>query len=262
MNLEIIKDVSEKNPEFPSLLFVHGICHGAWCWKENFLPYFSAKGFPSYALSLRGHGKSEGYESLHSFSLDDYMEDVLELMLTLKEKPVLIGHSMGGAVVQKILSLHPAKVKAVVLLASVPPNGMFKDLVRLIFTNFTEAKQLFLFNRRRNVRSPINLFLSPNLRKDKKEKYGMLLQPESVKAGKNCSKPIITKPINTKVPIMVIGSRKDWIFSEKTAAGIAKFYQSKLVVFDNVSHDMMLDPNWELVADQILIFLREIVHKR
>lgn len=85
MKLEVLEYLSEINQGESPLLFLHGAYHGAWCWKENFLPYFSSKGFTYYALSLRGHGESEGREKLHSFSLKDYMEDVLETLLILKK---------------------------------------------------------------------------------------------------------------------------------------------------------------------------------
>ena len=60
MNLELIKSepVSAAHPT--PILFVHGMWHGAWCWAEHFLPYFAQHGYDSYALSLRGHGASEG----------------------------------------------------------------------------------------------------------------------------------------------------------------------------------------------------------
>lgn len=38
-----------------SIIFVHGICHGAWCF-ENFMDFFSENGYESFALNLRGHG--------------------------------------------------------------------------------------------------------------------------------------------------------------------------------------------------------------
>ena len=56
------------------ILFVHGICHGAWCWQPNFAPYFTDLGYDGHALSLRGHGGSAGIVShprdsgdLHSY---------------------------------------------------------------------------------------------------------------------------------------------------------------------------------------------------
>jgi pimeloyl-ACP methyl ester carboxylesterase len=119
VKLEVLKKIPEAKSNKAPLLFVHGGLHGAWCWQDKFLPYFSSNGFPSYALSLRGHGNSDGGDRLDSFSFSDYLEDILKVILSLKEKPILIGHSMGGAITQKVLHFHPAQIKAVVLMASI-----------------------------------------------------------------------------------------------------------------------------------------------
>ncbi|MBC7517162.1 MAG: alpha/beta hydrolase [Alkalinema sp. FL-bin-369] len=47
--------MTQRSPIF----FVHGAWHAAWC-RENFLPYFANHGYAAYAVSLRGHGTSEG----------------------------------------------------------------------------------------------------------------------------------------------------------------------------------------------------------
>ncbi|PEU20726.1 alpha/beta hydrolase [Bacillus wiedmannii] len=259
MNLEILEYAPEEKSKFPPILFIHGAFHGAWCWKENFLPYFSSKGFLSYALSLRGHGESEGLEALHSFSLQDYVEDVMEVMVLLKNKPILVGHSMGGAIVQKILQLHPDKIEGVILMASVPHNGMFKDSLKLSFTNFRESINLFLFSQGKRKKCPVNVFFSKDLPNEKKDEYVRLLQPESKKASGDLNRKIISKSISTKVPVLVLGSKKEWFFSEKTTLSIGEHYKTKPVFFPNMSHDMMLDPNWKTVADQIIKFLDESV---
>lgn len=256
MKLEVLEYLPEMNSKAIPLLFIHGANHGAWCWKENFLPYFSSKGFPSYALSLRGHSGSEGREKLHSFSLKDYMDDVLETMLILKNKPVLIGHSMGGAIVQKILLLHPDKIKAAVLMAPVPPNGMLKDEFRLKLTKF--IIQIFKWE---NVNFYEYMFFSKELPVKKRKMYLRLLQPESNKARNDLVKVIITKPISTIVPLLVLGSRRDNIFSKRTIFYIGKTYKTKPAMFSNICHDMMLDPNWKIVADHILTFLYRTISK-
>lgn len=258
MKLEILEYLPQRrNTKETPLLFVHGANHGAWCWKENFLPYFSSKGFPSYALSLRGHGESEGRERLHLFSLKDYMDDVIKTMLLFKKnKPVLIGHSMGGAIVQKILHLHPDKIRALVLIASVPPNGMLKDQLRLYFTNILDFTQMFLSNDgRRKAKFAAKVFFSKELPVRKRDEFIRFLQPESRKAKKDLLKKIVPKPINLSVPVLVLGSKRDLTLSERTTIYIGKSYKTEPVIFPNISHDMMLDPNWQLVADQILAFL-------
>jgi pimeloyl-ACP methyl ester carboxylesterase len=56
--LEVI-DKGSSTVELPvPLLFVHGGCHAAWCWDEQFLDFFAEKGFRPLAVSWRGHGLS------------------------------------------------------------------------------------------------------------------------------------------------------------------------------------------------------------
>ncbi len=261
MELEILKYLPEKEQEGRPILFVHGAHHGAWCWKEHFLPYFSSKGFSALALSLRGHGGSKGYENLHSFSLDDYVEDVLEVMSSIEGKLILVGHSMGGAVVQRILHYHPEKVEIAVLMASVSHKGMVKDMLRVAVTNLRVVLQMIKFNKGEDVIFPPKVFFSKKLPEEERNRYLNLLQPESDKARNNMFKPIVPLPVSTKIPVLVIGSKKDWYFPDKTARGIARAYGTEAVIFPDISHDMMLDPGWKAVADRMLEFFTDI-HKQ
>src|SRR5437763_4585034 len=272
---EILEYVPTESSNFPPLLFVHGAWHGAWCWEEHFLPYFFSKGFSCYALSLRGHGGSEGIEKLHSFSLNDYMDDVLEVMRHLKEKPVLIGHSMGGAVVQKVVYAHPDTIKMAILLASVPPQGLLKDLLRIYLTSFRERFETLLFNRRRtSVYGLSQLLFSDNLTKEEINESAKLLQPESRRAIGDLLRRVVPVPTDSlwadltggrpqetnrppQVPMLVLGSKKDAFFPEKTVRSTGKAYQTQPIIFFDLCHDMMLDHQWKSVADSIHTFLRE-----
>ncbi len=133
MKLEIIsREPKERRFETP-LLFVHGTGHAAWCWDENFLPYFAEKGFSSHAVSLRGHGASEGGEKLKWTSVSDYVADVFQIASRLSKKPVVIGHSLGGLVVAKYLEKHEAP--AGILVAPSPSERMFWSGSRLQLQN-------------------------------------------------------------------------------------------------------------------------------
>ena len=107
------------------LVFVHGAFAGAWCWEEYFVPYFTALGWPTVTFSLRGHGASEGAGLLDMASLSDYADDLRRVLATLDQPAVLVGHSMGGMVVQKVMEDHEAA--AMVLLASVGPWGLLES---------------------------------------------------------------------------------------------------------------------------------------
>lgn len=93
------------------------------------MDYFSIKGYDCYAMSLRGHYNSEGREELDSFSLDDYVQDVLQVLAPFQGDAIVPGHSMGGGIVQKLIGENPGHVKAAVLLASIPPCGQDEQVV-------------------------------------------------------------------------------------------------------------------------------------
>ena len=128
MHLEVIKktppEITHPNP----ILFIHGMWHAAWCWAEYFLPYFSQHGYAAYAISIRGHGSSEGKKKLRWSSLDDYISDVSHVINQMEEPPIPVGHSMGGMIIQKYLEKN--KTPAAVLLASTPPKGVLATTAR------------------------------------------------------------------------------------------------------------------------------------
>ena len=122
MRLETIKEEPANDARSTPVLFVHGMSHAAWCWVEHFLPYFAQHGYVSHALSLRGHGSSEGRKRLRWTPLAEYVSDVAQVVDQMERSPVLVGHSMGGMIVQKYLELNG--VPAAVLLASAPPQDV------------------------------------------------------------------------------------------------------------------------------------------
>ena len=95
----------------------------------DFLPWFAARGYPAHALSLRGHGSSGGGDTLYITSLADYQADVEQVAAQLPEPPVLIGHSMGAAIVE--LMMAKGTVRAAALLAPIPPTGLLPVATRL-----------------------------------------------------------------------------------------------------------------------------------
>src|SRR5262249_49069180 len=106
------------------LLFVHGGWHAAWCWDEHFLDFFAENGFRAAAVSLRVHGGSTTTQRLRPCSIADYVADVKSAAAQLDVQPVIVGHSMGGFVVQKFLETTHSP--AGVLVASLPPQGALR----------------------------------------------------------------------------------------------------------------------------------------
>ncbi len=114
------------------LLFVHGGWHGAWCWDDHFLDFFADRGYRAVAMSLRGHGTSPTAKPLQKVSIADYIDDVHSVADDLGgglRHPVLIGHSLGGYVIQRYLEDRAAP--AAVLVGSLPPQGVLGAALRV-----------------------------------------------------------------------------------------------------------------------------------
>jgi pimeloyl-ACP methyl ester carboxylesterase len=129
MQLEIISKFPTGNANPTPLLFIHGTLHGAWCWEAHFLDYFAQHGYAAHAVSLRGHARSEGPAHLRWTRIADYVEDLASAVRQLPGSPILIGHSMGGFIIQKYLETHSAP--GAVLLSSAPPGGMLPAAIRI-----------------------------------------------------------------------------------------------------------------------------------
>ena len=184
MDLELIKREPVTVARPTPLLFVHGMWHAAWCWEEHFLPYFAQHGYESYALSLRGHGASEGRENLRWTTLADYVSDVAQVVNQMEKPPVLVGLSMGGMIVQKYLESH--QTPAAVLMASLPPKGILRAALRVASNQplaFLKANlTLSLLPIIRTPSMAQEVFFSANMSVEKLMRYFSLMQDESYRA--------------------------------------------------------------------------------
>src|SRR5512138_1157577 len=101
MKLEMLSKYPSNGEFATPLLFIHGMLHGAWCWDVHFLDFFAQNGFAAHAINLRGHGNSEGQAKLRWTRIADYVDDLVNAVQQLPRPPILIGHSMGGFIIQK-----------------------------------------------------------------------------------------------------------------------------------------------------------------
>ena len=255
MQLEVIQHDSKGIPKAVPLLFVHGAWHGAWCWDEHFLGYFAEQGYQSIALSLRGHGSSDG--GWRWAGASGYVDDVAQVAQQFDHPPILIGHSMGGYVVQKYLEKYPAS--GAVLMASIPTSGSLLFILKLTLKRpLAMLRYLLTLNGHfwytpQQVR---DAFFSETIPDDVLQRYFNNLQGESIRIafetmGLNLPKP---KRIPKDIPMLVVSATRDAVFTVKEQEKTAKAYGTEAQFFD-MAHDMMLEPNWKEVADAILTWI-------
>jgi len=257
MQLEILSSHPGAGAKRHPLLFVHGMWHGAWCYAEHFMPFFTERGYRSYALSLRGHGGSERPGDWPSPPLKDYVADLAEAAARLDEKPILVGHSMGGLVVQKYLEAHTAA--AAVLLASLPPAGILGASLRTfrlaplrVLRSVLTADLSPLIGDRRLSR---RLFFSAELPEETLNSYCSRLSTESFRAYLDLLFPKVRRAGAPACPVLVLGAAEDAFISRAQVDATARHYGADKIMLPNVAHDIMLDPRWEQGAAAIAAWL-------
>ncbi len=240
------------------LLFVHGGHVGAWCWAEHFLGWFAERGFPSCAISLRGHGASAGRERLNLFGLGDYARDVAAAAAALERPPLLIGHSMGALVVQKVL--EEASAPAAVLACPVPSYGLLPATFSLALTRpglLADIQAAHAGGDASLETLAAALFAGP-IDAARLAGYRARMQRESRRAILDMAGLGLPQRWRMNLPeTLVLGAEKDALIAPSSAEASARLLGADYRLLPGLGHAVMLETQWQAAAQAILLWLEE-----
>lgn len=103
----------------PPMVFLHGIGGAARAWRDQI--EFFGENFRAIAWDMPGYGSSVPLANVSIATIANALQEFLRQ--TCASAPVLVGHSIGGMVVQQWLTRHPAAARAVVLAQTSPAFG-------------------------------------------------------------------------------------------------------------------------------------------
>jgi len=250
--IEHIVRKPEKRTRQTPLFFQHGAWHGAWCW-SRFLDYFTSLGYEAHAISLPGHGASSMHKGhINRYSFRTYVDCMTAEIARVSPTPVVIGHSMGGAIIQKYLETH--RPPGAVLLASIPASGIAGMLVRWF---------------RRHPRSMLQAVLTlrfyalvetPELARQALLGAGTTvdmasfhrhLGDESFLAGIPQILPTTLQSRKVRTPVLVLAGDEDSLFTVAEERRTARALHAEFDLFPGQAHNLMMEPAWQQVADRI-----------
>jgi len=107
------------DPGMPPLVFLHGIGGAARAWRGQ-LDFFKDR-FRTIAWDMPGYGGSAPLPTVSIAALAGALRDFLQQVGSTK--PILVGHSIGGMIVQQLLAKHPRIASAIVLAQTSPAFG-------------------------------------------------------------------------------------------------------------------------------------------
>ncbi|HAG92895.1 MAG TPA: alpha/beta hydrolase [Gammaproteobacteria bacterium] len=162
--LNVIEEEGPRSAEFSrignsqTIVFIHGMYLTPAVWND-WQNYFEAQGYETHAPAWPLHEFSvEEQNQLHpnatlgELSLKDVLNQYRAFINTLDEKPIAIGHSMGGLVAQMLL--EEGLLSGAIAIHSAPPYGVLSAEPEFLKANWPMLNPLI------SVDEPIQLTLS------------------------------------------------------------------------------------------------------
>ncbi len=243
---EVVHAAPEVGEGKPPVLFVPGFGHGAWAFAEHWLEHTAARGFPAYAMSLRGQGRSGAAPP--KTGLRAYVHDVVQVAASLPRQAVLVGHGAAGLVVARALARYPARAGVLVS----PVLGGWRMAANVAFRNpGTTLPALFgaalrprrgqLFSR--ELPSSVARGYTARLGRASRRAQWQLLVAGTPEL-----------PVG-EPPVLIVGSPDDKLIPQAVLNRAAGWYGGAPLLFPGMGHDLMLDARWTEPIDAILDWL-------
>lgn len=254
VGLELISLAPPDRRRTPPLLFIHGGFHGAWCWADHFMPWFAGRGFDCHATSLRDHGTSRRTGQHDAWRLADYVEDVRWAVEQLEARPILVGHSLGGTIAQKVAAADA--FPGMILLAPSPIGGSNRAALRMLVQH-PLAMWRALSRRDMALALPafLSFFLSPDLPEAERARIVERLDGlTALGAAADAFYRDPPRPVPTTMPVLVVSGERDWSIPRYKNVRLARDYGGAHLTVPT-AHDVMGDTQWEVAATQILTWI-------
>lgn len=110
-------------PDMPAMLLLHGFTDNGLCWMD-FAREFEGD-YNVIMYDYRGHGFSEAPET--GYTIDDYTADAVGFIGAMRlDKPIIVGHSLGGSIAATLALRRPDIPAGIVL---IDPPGVTGPLL-------------------------------------------------------------------------------------------------------------------------------------
>ena len=232
----------------PPILFIHGILGGAWYF-ENYQRFFAARGYPSYAVSLRGRPGTREVRDLGRISVEEFVVDALDVVRALG-RPIIVGHSMGGLVAQRLAEEGVTDIA--VLLSSASPSGIPLATPRLVAK---QLKHLGTLIRARplvpNDADADDLIFS-HIPPAERPALRARLLPDSGLAARQLSLGAVrVDERRVSCAMLVGGGLEDRFVAPRVARALANKYGAPCWQYPRHGHFLPMEPGWDAIADDI-----------
>ena len=226
-------------------MLLHGYFADATVFTD-WLPFLAARGFAPTALNLRGRAGSRPGTAIGGVSIDDYVEDAA-LVARALGRPLVVGHSMGGLLAQRLAELD--LVDAAALIAPAPPRGITVMSWQLAIRQLKYLPAIVASRAVQPSREDIRALVMNRVPPSDQDDLIDLLVPDSGRAGRQMSiTGVAVDKSRVRCPLLVVAAGDDQFIPAKTVARIARRYGVPVQVMSGHGHMLVLEPGWQELA--------------
>ncbi len=240
-----------KMPKFDTpIVMQHGMWHGAWTW-SRWQKILALQGWESTAHSLPGHGLSPSQRPVPLCTLDYYLSFLKREMDRYARTPILMGHSMGGALTQWYLKYVNDNLPAAVLVGPWGARSNFDyiehfqfdwvGMVLLPMIQWSAAGWV------RNPKAAARALISPEADITPEDLHAQL-NNESILVVMQHQPPFWSPPVNVRAPMLLVAGEKDAVCPEPHMRASAEFYHADYYLVPRSGHNIMMDVDYEKTA--------------
>lgn len=264
-----------KTSEKPNVLFITGafVSHSGW---DQWVDYFEKLGYNAVAPAwpekdaaptvLRARQPHD--EGLANLTLTEVIDHYADIAASFDEKPIIIGHSLGGLITQVLVSRGLAK--AAVAIHSVPPQGVipyeftFLKSTWKVLGLFSSMSKTYLMS----FKDFQYAFVNGMPLKQQQEAYNLYAIPESKRVARggltSAAAVDFSKP---HVPLLITaGSTDNVIPAHLSYRNYKKYKQNGSVLdykeFQGRNHSVLTQDGWEGDAEFIAKWLKQNAETR
>lgn len=249
----------------PTILFIHGMFLNARSW-DNWVSYFERRGYFCLAPSWPLHDAEPSYlrenvpAGLGDLGLDALVETYARHAGALADKPIVIGHSLGGLIAQLLAAR--GLVEAAVPIASVAPNHMVSADWNFLKTS-AKITNPFKGHEPFEMTAEIfhETFANTMTEQESDLAYHRFAIHESRKVLRDALGPMGHIDLDAPhAPLLFIAGEKDQIVPDKLNRKNAEAYKdagsiAEFKEFSGRGHFLCGQPGWEEIAGYVANWL-------
>lgn len=235
----------------PPVLFVHSAFADHRLY-ENCLRQFSDAGFDCYAVSRRGRAGRPSSE-LDGATVADYCDDVFAVLEEIGGDPIVVGHSLGGVIGQKVA--EEGRCRMLVLLAAAPPwalppgvhstLGLFSRMPAILLG------RSFMITEAGASRLLLNAMPAP----DRSDVYRRFPRESGTVFRQLLTGRVRVDAARINCPVLYVRGDADRVVSRRQGRRIAKRYGGDYIEHAGHGHWLVEEPGWERSAADILSWI-------